>query len=95
MKPVLINAGRGGSQVEADIISCLEDGTLGGVSLDVFEHEPLAAGSPLWSFKNAILTPHVAAESSIPALASYVANQIARHESRISLNNIVDVYRGY
>ncbi len=35
--PVFINAGRGGSQVEADIVSCLEDGTLGGVSLDVFE----------------------------------------------------------
>lgn len=38
--PVFINAGRGRSQVEADIIACLEDGTLGGVSLDVFETEP-------------------------------------------------------
>jgi len=95
MKPVLINGGRGGSQVEADIILCLKDGTLGGVSLDVFEREPLASDSPLWDFDNAILTPHVAAESSIPALASYVANQIARHESGKVLNNSVDFNRGY
>lgn len=95
MKPVLINAGRGGSQVEVDIISCLEDGTLGGVSLDVFEQEPLAADSPLWNFENAILTPHVAAESSIPALALYVAKQIDRYESGKTLSNIVDVNRGY
>ena len=40
--PIFINAGRGKSQVETDIISCLKDGTLGGVSLDVFETEPLA-----------------------------------------------------
>ncbi len=39
--PIFINAGRGKSQNEADIISCLEDKTLGGVSLDVFETEPL------------------------------------------------------
>ena len=34
--PVLINAGRGGLQNEADILSCLDDGTLGAASLDVF-----------------------------------------------------------
>ncbi len=95
MKPVLINGGRGGSQVETDIIAALEDGTLGGVSLDVFEHEPLVADSPLWGFDNAILTPHVAAESSIPALARYVAKQITRYESGKVLNNSVDVDRGY
>ena len=34
--PVVINAGRGGLQNEADILQCLDDGTLGAVSLDVF-----------------------------------------------------------
>ena len=38
--PVLINAGRGGLQNEADILGCLDDGTLGAVSLDVFTQEP-------------------------------------------------------
>src|SRR5438105_9938791 len=34
--PVLINAGRGGLQNEADILACLDDGTLGAAPLDVF-----------------------------------------------------------
>ncbi|HXM31716.1 MAG TPA: glyoxylate/hydroxypyruvate reductase A, partial [Xanthobacteraceae bacterium] len=46
--PVLINAGRGGLQVEADILRALDDGTLIGASLDVFEHEPLAEAIPFW-----------------------------------------------
>ncbi len=95
IRPVLINAGRGGSQIDADIVGCLQDGTLGGVSLDVFEREPLDENSPLWDFDNAILTPHVAAESSIPALARHVASQIARYENGKSLDNLVDGKRGY
>ena len=47
--PVLINAGRGGLQVEADIVAALAAGVLKGVSLDVFEREPLPEDSPLWS----------------------------------------------
>ena len=43
--PVLINAGRGGLQNEADILQCLDDGTLGGASLDVYATEPLPADS--------------------------------------------------
>lgn len=93
--PVFINAGRGGSQIEADIISCLEDGTLGGVSLDVFENEPLDEHSPLWGYDNAILTPHAAAVSDVEALARHVARQIARHESGQGLENLVDRSLGY
>lgn len=93
--PVFINAGRGGSQVETDIVTCLEDGTLGGVSLDVFEAEPLPADSPLWGFENAILTPHVAAVSDMGAFGRYVARQIDRHVSGQPLENVVDRSLGY
>ncbi len=93
--PVFINAGRGKSQVETDIVSCLEDGTLHGVSLDVFEEEPLAASSPLWGFSNAVLTPHMAATSDIRALASYVHEQVMRHEAGKELQNLVDPEAGY
>jgi len=95
IKPVIINAGRGGSQVEVDIVKALQSGILGGVSLDVFENEPLEKTSPLWDFNNAIITPHVAAVSSIPALARYVATQISRYESSGKLDNLVDTTRGY
>ena len=47
--PILINAGRGGLQVEADILACLDDGTLKAATLDVFETEPLPKDSPLWT----------------------------------------------
>jgi len=93
--PVLINAGRGKSQVEADIVKALHDGTLAGVSLDVFETEPLPADSPLWTFENAILTPHNAAVSDANALANYVTDQIKRYEKGEPLENVVDRKRGY
>lgn len=93
--PVLINAGRGGLQVEADILACLNDGTLGAVSLDVFEKEPLPADRPLWSHPNAILTPHNAADTDPDAISDYVAQMIARFERDGTLENVVDLRRGY
>ena len=47
--PVLINAGRGGLQRDADILAALEAGELYAASLDVFEQEPLPADSALWA----------------------------------------------
>ena len=93
--PVLINAGRGGSQVEADIVSALKSGALAGASLDVFETEPLAAESPLWDLENVVITPHVAAVSNPDALAGQIAAQIEAFERGEPLRNRVDPERGY
>ncbi|KAG1702853.1 Glyoxylate/hydroxypyruvate reductase A [Nymphon striatum] len=93
--PVFINGGRGKSQVEVDIASCLEDGTLGAVSLDVFENEPLSADSPLWHFENAYIFPHVAASSDVMSLGRYVDGQIERYENGDGLENLVDLSLGY
>ena len=93
--PVFINAGRGGSQIETDIAACLKDGTLGGVSLDVFETEPLSPESPLWQSDNAIITPHVAANSDVVALGRHVEGQIKRYESGEGLQHLVDRKSGY
>jgi len=93
--PVLINAGRGGLQNEADILACLDDGTLGAVSLDVFVQEPQPSDSRFWTHPKVVLTPHNAADTDAEAISAYVAEQIARFEAGGALENVVDRVRGY
>jgi glyoxylate/hydroxypyruvate reductase A len=92
---IYINAGRGGTQVEADIVAALADGTLAGASIDVVSSEPLAPDSPLWDFDNVVVTPHAAASSEAHALAAQIAAQIAAHERGETLVNLVERRRGY
>ncbi len=93
--PVVINAGRGGLQVEDDIVAALNDGTLGGVTLDVFNTEPLPTDHPLWSHPKATITPHNAADSDPDAVSDYVVAQINARERGEPLQNVVDRARGY
>ncbi len=93
--PVAINAGRGGLQVEADIVAALESGVLGGASLDVFETEPLDAASALWGMENVVITPHCAAASAAEALVPPILAQIANFEAGKPLTNVVDRKAGY
>jgi glyoxylate/hydroxypyruvate reductase A len=93
--PVLINAGRGGVQVEADIAAALDAGELYAASLDVFETEPLPAASPLWRHPKVVVTPHIAAESTPESIVAY----FLRHADRIAAGhapqNVVDRAAGY
>lgn len=93
--PILINAGRGRTQVEADIIVALDTGILKAASLDVFETEPLPAASPLWRHPDVLVTPHNAAMSEPGAIASGIASQIKAYEAGRPLENVAEIARGY
>ncbi len=93
--PVLINAGRGGLQNEADLLDCLDDGTLSAASLDVFATEPLPIDSRFWTHPNVVLTPHNASDTDPDEISKYVARQIERFEAGAALENVVDPARGY
>jgi D-3-phosphoglycerate dehydrogenase len=66
MKPraVLLNCARGGLVDETALQEALEQGTLAGAAIDVFETEPLPADSPLRKAERVILTPHLAASTA-------------------------------
>jgi glyoxylate/hydroxypyruvate reductase A len=93
--PVIINAGRGGLQVEDDILACLDDGTLLAATLDVFGTEPLPADSPFWPHPKVTLSPHNAADTDPDAISVYVAEHIAAFERGEALENVVDRKAGY
>ncbi len=92
---VLINAGRGRLQVDADIVRALEDGTLKEASLDVFEVEPLPKTSPLWNHPRVFVTPHSAATSDPAFLVPPMLAQMLGFERGEPLTNLVDRKAGY
>ncbi|KGF70157.1 2-hydroxyacid dehydrogenase [Hoeflea sp. BAL378] len=93
--PVLINAGRGGLQNEADILAALDEGLLSAVTLDVFQQEPLGPDSPFWSHPNVTITPHAAAASVPSSLIKPIVAQMDAHDRGGKLINLVDRKAGY
>ena len=61
MRPetIFINIARGKVVDEQALIRALHDNQIRAAGLDVFEHEPLAADSPLLQLDNVVATPHM------------------------------------
>lgn len=60
---VLVNMARGAVADEAALAGAVEDGTIGGLAVDVYSTEPLAENHPYYRIMNkhnVILTPHCA-----------------------------------
>lgn len=74
---ILINVGRGSVVDTEALVGALASGHLGGAGLDVTDPEPCHGESPLWSFPNVVITPHVAGET--PRWPQHVALMIERN----------------
>jgi len=85
----VVNAARGTVVVERDLISALQSGHIAGAYLDVFDHEPLDAASPLWDMPNVIVSPHTASHSlgQADAVFDIFLDNLARFRSGRELRN--------
>ena len=64
---ILVNTGRGGIAVEADLARALDEGLIAGAALDVYVKEPLPADNPLMHLvhpERLLFSPHIAWYSS-------------------------------
>ena len=99
MKPtaVVINVGRGPVIDEKAMIQALTSRRIKGAGLDVFEHEPLPPGHPLFSLENVLLSPHCADHTADwhQQAMRFFLEQYARFEKGETLQNIVNKRLGY
>jgi len=91
----VINMGRGGHLVEADLLSALAQGRIEAATLDVAAVEPLPAGHPFWAHPGILITPHVAGITSANTAAVQIAENVRRAMRGEALLNQVDLERGY
>ncbi len=80
----ILNCARGGIVDETALLEAMQNGTVAGAALDVFEVEPLPADHPFRTMDNVIMTPHLGAATS--EAQEGVARDVAEQ--------IVDVLKG-
>ena len=90
MKPTayIVNMGRGGIVVEADLVRALDEGLVAGAATDVFTKEPLPAEHPYLHMQHPerlLLTPHIgwasreARECLVRKIAENISNTFEFH----------------
>lgn len=94
---LLVNLSRGKLIDESALVQALSTGVIGAAALDVFEHEPLAEASPLWSLPNVLITPHTSGfrPDHWDAATALFAENLRRFERGDALLNVVDKEAGY
>jgi phosphoglycerate dehydrogenase-like enzyme len=99
MKPdaVVVNVGRGPVIDEAAMVRALAEGRIKGAGLDVFEHEPLPADSPLYQMENVIVSPHCADNTPdwLDNAMQFFLAQFERFRNGEPLKNVVNKKLGY
>lgn len=92
-----VNVSRGKTVCTDAICYGLEKKILKAVALDVTDPEPLPKNHRIYSFPNAIITPHIAGMSDLLKFRSWdlITNNINRFINEEKLLNIVDKKEGY
>ncbi|MBE9468595.1 MAG: hydroxyacid dehydrogenase [Bacteroidetes bacterium] len=86
MKPTafLINTARGPIVNQNDLTIALQNKTISGAAIDVYDNEPVAPDDMLLKTTNSILTPHIA----------YKTNEALKRRIEITFNNIKNFLKG-
>ncbi|WP_328771353.1 D-2-hydroxyacid dehydrogenase [Streptomyces sp. NBC_00286] len=92
-----INVGRGQLVDEDALAEALSKHWIAGAALDVFEHEPLTAESPLWELPGLIVSPHMSGDTIgwRDELGAQFVELYELWEAGEPLPNVVDKRRGY
>lgn len=91
----VINLGRGGHVVAADLMAALDSGHLAHAYLDVFDPEPLPAEDPLWRHPAVTITPHIAALTEPRTAVPKLIENIERVRRGATPLHLVDREAGY
>ena len=91
----LVNVARGALIVDDDLLALLDQGRLGGATLDVFQDEPLPAAHPFWHHPRVSITPHVSAVTLVEESVAQIAAKITRLEAGLPITGIVDPERDF
>ncbi|MBN3765786.1 dihydrofolate reductase [Burkholderia sp. Ac-20365] len=93
----LINIARGSLIDDEALLEALDDGVIGGASLDVTEPEPLPAGHRFYTHPLIRLSPHTSAigPHNTEELARKFARNFKAFSAGTALEDLVDVRQGY
>jgi phosphoglycerate dehydrogenase-like enzyme len=99
MKPtaVVINVGRGPVIDQAAMVRALSEKRIKGAALDVFEHEPLPPGDPMYKLENVLLSPHIAdcTATWLEQAMRFFLTQYEHFQKGEPLKNVVNKKLGY
>ena len=91
----LINVARGQHLVDADLLTLLDNGTLAGAALDVFQTEPLPHNHIFWRHPKITITPHCSAITLLDESVAQIVAKIRALEKGQRIDGLVSRQDGY
>ena len=89
---VLVNIARGSLVDEKALIAAVQSGQIGAAGLDVTETEPIDPHSPLLSFPQVFITPHIAGftDHTVEGTLDYVVKDLNEFRERKKIGSLLN-----